>query len=799
MLIRQKYLFIMLFSFSIIYLSKAENTEFKFIKSEAVRFAKIAIKGENCDTVLELIFDESKGLGTGFDTLYILQNEIIDIEGKKIVGNKIKIKPTKKNGKSRRKKRRTFDFEKNYFQFTVRVKNAKIFNSKNTDLEFTISALASKTTGTKLNHLNRKEFDCSIEISNFNLTLESKIKSDITLEDAPTTKLSDIPKIIYEATEPFNELFCEYYMEAGDFTISYFDESKKDDAFVDIIFKDRKFEKKEAFQIARIVNGSLKTSKKSSNKKEKRFNHLSSNIKVKIPNNTEGIYRLISSFKLPFYNIFVLTNDIKINNGTSQKSQYRVERKIEYLEKMKGKNKNREKQIKYLKEQLLQFETKLFTDGKVKFDEKKPPNSYIIINVEIDAGLTLINYVSKTGKNYYPYTSIEGAATDIQDAVHVANPGNTILVNDGIYQRGGRYYYESKKWDRVHLDKNIILKSINGPENTFIVGRSGHKTNIFGAGATRCVSVLDRSEIHGFTISNGFSTLGGGIYCEDGKVFNCIIAGNIASDNGGGIYNKSGKIYNSIIKYNTAQYGGGIFSLGTKQNKASVYNCVINNNKAVKGGGVLAQNSLIRNCTIFENESTKGGGIFLWEKSVIRNSIIYFNKTSDIEKNSGVIVDIDFCCIPFFPKNIYHNITNPPAFFEKTFYLSESSPCINAGNNSYVISENDISGRKRIYNKKCDIGASEFIFAPLTMSSLQKNISNDISKISLENQEKAWNFIHKAEKNARKLSEGKFPLSIKTFSGKNYNFHVKKHSAYNKKILETYLNQIYQKFGIKNK
>ena len=89
------FLIILLFNVSIISLAKASDTEFKFIKSEAVRFAKIAIKGENCDTVLELIFDESDGLGTGFDTLYILKNKDVDINGSNLNRNKIRIKSKK--------------------------------------------------------------------------------------------------------------------------------------------------------------------------------------------------------------------------------------------------------------------------------------------------------------------------------------------------------------------------------------------------------------------------------------------------------------------------------------------------------------------------------------------------------------------------------------------------------------------------------------------------------------------------------------------------------------------------------
>lgn len=68
-----------------------------------------------------------------------------------------------------------------------------------------------------------------------------------------------------------------------------------------------------------------------------------------------------------------------------------------------------------------------------------------------------------------PYLSWATAARDIQDAVDAAQPGDTVLVTNGVYATGVQY----AEWDltyRVVVDKPITVKSVNGPETTVIEG-----------------------------------------------------------------------------------------------------------------------------------------------------------------------------------------------------------------------------------------------------------------------------------------------------------------------------------------
>jgi len=129
-----------------------------------------------------------------------------------------------------------------------------------------------------------------------------------------------------------------------------------------------------------------------------------------------------------------------------------------------------------------------------------------------------------------PYTNWSTAARQIQEAIDAANPGDQILVTNGVYCTGGRAV-SGTMTNRVAVDKPLTVQSVNGPQFTIIQGLKFH--GFYGPGAIRCVYLTNGASLFGFTLTNGATQLewdawdseaGGGVRCEssDAVVSNCF-------------------------------------------------------------------------------------------------------------------------------------------------------------------------------------------------------------------------------------------------------------------------------------
>ena len=318
-----------------------------------------------------------------------------------------------------------------------------------------------------------------------------------------------------------------------------------------------------------------------------------------------------------------------------------------------------------------------------------------------------IHYVDLTCTNpVSPYTSWVTAATNIQDAVNHALNGDTVLVTNGVYRFGGGGGFGL---NRVSIDTRITLQSVNGPAVTIIEGYQVPGTTN-GSNAVRCVLALQPGTLSGFTLTNGATqgSAGGGVLCGDTNfiVTNCVIAGNSSNDVGGGAAGVT--LVNCIISGNSVP--SGLNGTGGGAAGCLLVNCVLVNNFAVYGGAAASGGTLV-NCTVVSNASVNVYGSLF--SSRLKNSIVYDNFAHQTNRETAVASFFTNCCTSFVIPPSYgaNNITNPPQFANAAagdFRLGPDSPCIKAGNNSFIANATDLDGYPRIAGGAVDIGAYEF-------------------------------------------------------------------------------------------
>ena len=328
-----------------------------------------------------------------------------------------------------------------------------------------------------------------------------------------------------------------------------------------------------------------------------------------------------------------------------------------------------------------------------------------------------------------PYLDWSTAATNIQDAIDAAVAGDTILVTNGVYSHGGNAVH-GVTTNRVSVYKMVTLKSVNGPQFTFINGLST---------GVRCVYLTNGATLAGFTLTNGrtpgsgdplFDLSGGGIWCEDTSaiISNCIITGCTAFSHAGGAY--QGTLVSCILTNNHLNSslpgdGGGIYSgvafdsvfggnqgiSGGGASFSTLIDCLVFKNSAVSNGGGAYQSSLI-GCTVASNQlspqisSASGGGVY---GGSTLNSIVYFN-SAPVAPNLTNSFVANSCLFPV-PPGSFRNFTNNPAFANLpagNLRLQSNSPCINSGNNLFVATDTDKDGLPRVVGAAVDVGAYEF-------------------------------------------------------------------------------------------
>jgi hypothetical protein len=304
-----------------------------------------------------------------------------------------------------------------------------------------------------------------------------------------------------------------------------------------------------------------------------------------------------------------------------------------------------------------------------------------------------------------PYTSWSTAAADIQSAVDAAVGGDEIIVTNGVYSGGGRAI--GPITNRVAVDKALTVRSVNGPKVTLIQGTG----DIFlSSEHVRGAYLADGATLSGFTVSDGWAydgiyPSGGGVWCEttNAVITNCVLAGNFALYAGGGAC--GGTLNNCVVVSNSSVPNGrGFGGAGGGAFGSTLNNCLVyGNSGGTNGGG--ASSCILNNCTLSANNALSAGGASF---STLNNCILYYNSPDNSVPWFGNTMNYS-CTTPSSAGP--GNITAPPLFVDLpngNLRLQSNSPCLNAGNNAYVVGATDLDGRPRIAGGSVDMGAYEY-------------------------------------------------------------------------------------------
>ncbi|MHC4946144.1 MAG: right-handed parallel beta-helix repeat-containing protein [Planctomycetota bacterium] len=211
---------------------------------------------------------------------------------------------------------------------------------------------------------------------------------------------------------------------------------------------------------------------------------------------------------------------------------------------------------------------------------------------------------------------VPGDHATIQGAIDAAVNGDTVIVQFG-------YYRENIDL----LGKAITLMSEQGPDVTII---DGSKT---GSVVTIQSGEDELSVIKGFTLYNGKSTTGGGMFIGNSSgptVTNCSFIGNTATSFGGGMYIADlsspavadCNFIGNTISSSSNGTGGGMYM---NSSNSVITDCYFFGNSATQGGGGMAvgfnSNPIVTECNFFGNTAAEeldglgGGGMCIFEQS----------------------------------------------------------------------------------------------------------------------------------------------------------------------------------------
>ena len=313
--------------------------------------------------------------------------------------------------------------------------------------------------------------------------------------------------------------------------------------------------------------------------------------------------------------------------------------------------------------------------------------------------LFILVFISFSGL-YSLIIQIPSDQPTIQEGINIAENGDIVLVDPGHYFENlyicdknitlaSRYYFNAEE---NYINETVIDANFNGSAIsvsgltefacivtgfTIINGESLAGGGIF--------SEDTNLELHSLIIDNcvasyGISTRGGGIYCinseviiENSEIKNCTCI-NASYSKGGGMYatNSNIVIRNSVFRNNSCEYGGGI---DLEYSTSQIINSLFKDNEATEdaGGIAIAEGiSIIVNSLLTENFAHEyGGAIGCWAQADVTIINCTFTQNTGNIFGGSLIMNTDATCIiknsilwGNDPEEIYIDIFSDPTLVE---------------------------------------------------------------------------------------------------------------------------------------
>ena len=297
-------------------------------------------------------------------------------------------------------------------------------------------------------------------------------------------------------------------------------------------------------------------------------------------------------------------------------------------------------------------------------------------------------------------------ASSISNAIAGVTDGDTVVVEPGTYHEHGIDF----------LGKGIVVTGPD-PEDSLTVAATIVDGDAAGSVFMFQTGEDSSSVLNGLTITNGLSSLGGGVYCDaasptisrniirnnsapglqpDGRgggifSFNSqaiirenIIAFNSSGNKGGGIMADSSSplIVNNVLRENISYLSGG--AIRVYESAARIHNhLIVGNHTDYHGGGIsthVSSATAIVNNTLVGNSvdySGGGGGVTSTGNPEIINCIVWGNSPKSID--GGPTVSYSDIEGGFSGAG---NIGLDPLFFEPfdgSYQVQPGSPCVDSG------------------------------------------------------------------------------------------------------------------------